>query len=126
MRGIVLKIEAVQRCVAGASVASEEEPGLFLLLAGVEELELGVRDATIVGIYRGRLRPIALADDLDEAPAGVDLVAEDLAEVTGLGAEDLLNDGRITQPCKDGGDAAGVCRNSGETQEIKTGGWFMD
>jgi hypothetical protein len=40
VRGIVWKVEAVQRCVAGASVASEEEPGLFLLLAGVEELEL--------------------------------------------------------------------------------------
>jgi hypothetical protein len=47
-----------------------------------------------------------VTDDLDEALAGVDLVAEDLAEVAGLGAEDFLNDGRVAQPCKDGGDAA--------------------
>jgi len=32
-----------------------------------------------------------LANDLDETLAGVDLVAEDLAEVTGLGTEDFLN-----------------------------------
>jgi hypothetical protein len=34
-------------------------------------------------------------DDLDEALAGVDLLAEDLAKVTGLGAEDFLNDRRV-------------------------------
>jgi hypothetical protein len=101
VRGIVWKVEAVQRCVAGASVASEEEPGLFLLLAGVEELELGVRDSTIVGIHPGRLRPIAVTDDLDEALAGIDLVANDLAEVAGLCAKDFLNDGRVAQPCKE-------------------------
>jgi hypothetical protein len=33
------------------------------------------------------------------------LVAEDLAEVAGLGAEDFLNDGRVAQPCEDGGNA---------------------
>jgi hypothetical protein len=37
--------------------------------------------------------------------AGVDLVAEDLAEVAWLRAEDFLYDGRVTQPCKDCGDA---------------------
>ena len=43
---------------------------------------------------------------MDEALAGVDLVAKDLAEVTGLGAEDFLNDRCVAQPCKDRGDAA--------------------
>jgi hypothetical protein len=33
-----------------------------------------VRDAAIVGIRLGRLRTVALADDLDEALARVDLV----------------------------------------------------
>src|SRR5260370_39213341 len=46
-----------------------------------------------------------MADDLDEALARVDLIAKDLAEVAGLGAEDFLNDGRVAQPCKDGRDA---------------------
>jgi hypothetical protein len=49
---------------------------------------------------------IALADELNEALANVDLVAQDLAKVTGLGAEDVLNDGCVAQPCKDGGAAA--------------------
>jgi hypothetical protein len=42
------KVEAVQRRVACARLASENKPGLFLLLAGVEELELGIRDSAIV------------------------------------------------------------------------------
>jgi hypothetical protein len=42
----------------------------------------------------------------DEALAGVDLFAENLAEVAGLGAEDFLCDGRVAQPCKDGRDPA--------------------
>jgi hypothetical protein len=59
-----------------------------------------------------------LADDLDEALARVDLVAKDLAEVAGLGAEDFLNDGRVAQPCKDGRDPAACLpelrRNAGD------------
>jgi hypothetical protein len=106
VRRIVRKVEARQWGVAGAGVSGEEEPRLFLLLAGVEELELGVGDPTIVSIYRGRLRPIALADDLDEALAGVDLVAQDLAQVAWPGAKGFLKDGRVAQSCKDGGDAA--------------------
>ena len=120
MRGIVRKVETRQRRVAGAGVSGEEEPRLFLLLAGVEELELGVGDTTIASIHGGRLCPVALADDLDEALAGVDLVAQDLAEVAWLGAGDFLEDGRVPQPCKDGGDATAFWRNSGETKEIKT------
>jgi hypothetical protein len=34
-----------------------------------------------------------LADDLDETLAGVDLVAEDLAEVTRISTEVFLNEG---------------------------------
>jgi hypothetical protein len=71
--GIVRKVEALERCIAGASVSGEDEPCLLLLLAGVQELELGVGDPTVVGIHRRRLCPIALADDLDETLAGVDL-----------------------------------------------------
>ena len=49
---------------------------------------------------------VALADNLDEALAGVDLVAEDLAKVAGLGAEDFLNKGGIAQSYNNVGDAA--------------------
>jgi hypothetical protein len=59
-----------------------------------------------------------LADDLDEALAGVDLVAKNLAEVVGFCAEDFLNDGRVAQPCKDGRDPAACLpelrRNAGD------------
>src|SRR5271165_2865870 len=112
------KVEAVQRRVACARLTSENKPGLFLLLAGAEELELGIRDSTIVSVNRGRLRAVALADHLDEALAGVDLVAENLAQVAGLCAEDFLNDRRVAQPCKDGRDPAACLpklrRNAGD------------
>jgi hypothetical protein len=74
---------------------SKEEPRLFLLLARIEKLELAIGDSAIVRVNCGRLRPTALADDLDEAFARVDLVAENLAEVAGLCAEDFLYDGRV-------------------------------
>jgi hypothetical protein len=102
----------------GCKRHGEEEPGLFFLRPSVKELELSVRDSAIAGIRLGRLRAVALADDLDEALAGVDLVAENLAEVAGLCAEDFLNDGRVAQPCKDGRDPAACLpelrRNAGD------------
>jgi hypothetical protein len=106
MRRVAGKVETLQRRVPGASLSSEEQPRLFFLRSGVKELELSVRYPTIVGIHRRRFRTVALANDLNQALAGVDLVAEDLAEVAWLGAEDFLNDGRVTQPCKDGSDTA--------------------
>jgi hypothetical protein len=98
LRWIIRKVETLQRRVAGASVAGEDEPRLFVLLAGVEELELSVGNATKLSIYRGRLRAIALTDDLNEALAGVDLVPEDLAEVARLSPKDLLNNRCVAQP----------------------------
>jgi hypothetical protein len=116
--GIVGKVETVRRRVAGAGVSGKDEPCLFLPRPGVEKLELGVRDATIVGIHRRRLRAVAVTDDLDEALAGVDLAAQEFAEVAGLGAEDFLNNGCVAQPCKDEGDAAACLaklrRNAGD------------
>jgi hypothetical protein len=68
-----------------------------------------------------------LADDLNKALAGVDLVAEDLAEVAGFGAKDFLNDGGVPHSrVRMEATRLRVCRNSGETQEIKTDGRFMD
>ena len=37
----------------------------------------------LLGVHRRRFRAVALADHLDEALAGVDLVAEHLAEIAG-------------------------------------------
>jgi hypothetical protein len=112
------EVEAIQRCVAGASVTGEDEPRLFLLRAGVKKLELGIRNSAIVSVNFGRFRAVALSDDLDEALAGVDLVAENLAEVAGLGAEDFLYDRRVAQPCQDCPDPAACLpelrRNAGD------------
>jgi hypothetical protein len=57
-------------------------------------------------IDSGRLRSVAMANDLDEARATVDLVAEDLAKVTGLGSEDFLKDRRVGELGKDVGNFA--------------------
>jgi hypothetical protein len=57
MRRIIRKVEALERRVATTSVSGEEEPRLFLLLASIEELELGVGDPTIVRIHRGGSSP---------------------------------------------------------------------
>ena len=65
------------------------------LRPGVKELELSVGYPNILGIHRRRFRAVALADHLDEALAGVDLVAEHLAEIAGLSAEYFLNDRRV-------------------------------
>ena len=106
VRRIAGKIETFQWRIPGATLSSKEQPRPFILRTGIQELELSVGCPAILGIHRRRFRAVALANDLDEALAGIDLVAQDLAEVTGLGAEDFLNDRRVTQPCKDGGDAA--------------------
>jgi hypothetical protein len=53
-----------------------------------------------------------MADHLDEARAGVDLVAEDLAKVTGLGSEDFLKNRRVGEPGKDVGNFARVWRKT--------------
>jgi hypothetical protein len=79
VRRIIRKVKTLQRRVPGASLSSEEQPSLFLLRSRIKELELRVRDVAIVSVNRGWLRAIALADDLNDALAGVDFVAEDLA-----------------------------------------------
>jgi hypothetical protein len=74
LRRIIRKVETRQRRVARATVAGEQKPRLFLLRPGVKELELGVRDSAIVSVDCGRLRAEALANDLDEPLAEIDLV----------------------------------------------------
>jgi hypothetical protein len=106
VRRIAWKIEKFRGRVPGTSSSGKEQPRLFVLRSGVKELELSVGYPTVLAIHRRRFRAVALADDLDEALARVDLVPEDLAEVAGFGAEDFLNDWRVAQPGKDGGDAA--------------------
>jgi len=115
---IVRKVKALCRCLSSGSASGENEPRLFLLLACVKELELSIGNPTIIRICCGGLRPVALANDLDEALARIDLVAENLTQVTRLRAEDFLNDRCVAQSCKDGGDTVAyleeLSRNAGD------------
>ena len=101
------------------------EGGLPSAFDRLEQLGANVRfrDATSLFADPLDLPMLAVAEPPDaaaneEALAGVDLVAEDLVEVAGLGAEDFLNYGRVAQPCKDSRDAAACLselrRNAGD------------
>ena len=85
-----------------AAFADNDDPGLFALAAGVEELELGVGDAAVVGVHVGRFGAVAVADELDEALAGVDLLAQPLAQLAVAGGEVVLGD-RVEPEGADGG-----------------------
>jgi len=65
VRRIIGKIETLQRHVTRARLPSEDEPSLFLLRAGIQKLELRIRDPAIACIHGGWLRTVALANDLD-------------------------------------------------------------
>ena len=81
-----------------AALLGEEDPGFLAPAPRVEKLVLGVGDAAKVRVGLGWLGAVAAADDLDEPLAVVDLLAEDLLEVSRLGPEDVLPDGVVTEP----------------------------
>ena len=74
------------------------------LAAGVEELELGVGDAAVVGVHLGRFGAVAVADELDEALAGVDLLAQPLSQLAVAGGEVVLGDRVESERAHGGGD----------------------
>ena len=80
----------------------------LLLFAGVSELELGVAQPG-PGIFGGAgrragLEAVGLADEMDETLAGVDLFAQDIAEVARFGAEDFLKDRFVAEELEHLGD----------------------
>ena len=92
------QVEPLGGQVVRAALLGEDDPGFLALALRVEELVLGVGDAAKGRVRLGRLGAVAPADDLDEALAIVDLVAEDLPEVARFGPEDVLPDGVVTEP----------------------------
>jgi hypothetical protein len=62
----------------------------FALLPGVKRFILGVTDAPELLVGRGRLGSIALADQLHDAFAAVNLLAEHRAQIALFSAEDVL------------------------------------
>ena len=67
-----------------------------------------------------------MADDLDQALAGVDFVAQDLADFAWRGGKDFLKDRCVAQPVRIAATRLRIWRNSVETKQIKTDGWFMN
>ena len=51
---------------------------------------MGVGDAAVIGIDGGWLGTVAVPGELDEGVAGIDFLAQHLAEIAPLGAEDVL------------------------------------
>ena len=98
------QVELVYRLVTGAAFANNDDPGLFTLGAGVEELELGIGDTAIVGIHLGRFGTVAVADELDESLAGVDLLPQPPSQLAVAGGKIILRDGIEPEGAHSGGD----------------------
>ncbi len=99
--GLVVGVEFFEGCVFFAGGAGEEDVGFFSLGLGVEELELGVGDAAELFVGGGGFGAVGIACELEESVAGVDFLAGDLAEVSGLDAEDVLLDDFVAEEFED-------------------------
>ena len=82
-------IELVRHGVAMAARTGLDQPGLLALLQRVEEFKLRVGAAAKFGVGLRRLRPIGVADDLDESLATVNFAPEHVAQIPVFGAEDV-------------------------------------
>ena len=83
--------------VARESFVNEKIPDFLAALARVERLILRVADPAKLRIGLSRLGSVAIADDLEDAFALIDLLAQHRAEVASFGAEDFLPDGLVTE-----------------------------
>src|SRR5437763_7701173 len=78
--------------VDGKTLVHVKVPDCFSGLSRIESLILRVTDPAKFRIGRRRFGPVTLTDELDDAFALVDLVAQHLAQIAALGAEDVLPD----------------------------------
>ena len=86
------------------TLVHEQVPDLFPLLPGIKRLVLRVTDPAELFVRRGRLGAVALADELDDTFALIDLLTQHLAQVASFGAEDVLPDRLVTQESQRVGD----------------------
>src|SRR6266404_305463 len=75
----------------------EEIPNFLAARAGVERFILSVTDPAELRIGLRRFGAIAIADDLEDPFALIDLLAQHRAQVAGLGAENILPDRLVTE-----------------------------
>jgi hypothetical protein len=118
VRRILRKVQNIYRLISTTTVVREKEPGPFLLLQGVVKLELRIRDSAKFRVGGRRLRPVGMADDMDQSVAGVDLVSKHLSEIPGLGTKNILIHGRETFFFQDLGDACAYLPSSCATHEM--------
>src|ERR1041384_2176208 len=72
-------------------------PDFFAPLPGIERFVLRVTHPAELRIGLGRLGAVAIADDLEDAFALVDLLAQHPAQIAGLSPENILPDRLITE-----------------------------
>ena len=74
MAVVARQVELVDWLIEPEVLADDNDPSLLVVLARIEKLQLGVGDAAVCGIDVGGFGAVALANDLDEAFAGVELL----------------------------------------------------
>ena len=102
--GFARKVEFVFWSVAAVVFADNDDPRLFASVSGVEELELGVGDAAVVGVYLRRFGAVAVSDELNEPLAGVDLLPQPLSQFAVAGGKVVLRDRVKAEVAYRGGD----------------------
>ncbi|WP_238996011.1 hypothetical protein [Azotobacter chroococcum] len=75
VQGIIRQVELLDRFVATALLTDNDDPRLLALAGGIEKFELGVGDASVLRVVSGRLGSVALPNELNQALAGIDLLA---------------------------------------------------
>src|SRR3954471_22655792 len=79
------------------SFVDEKVPDFLAPFPGAERFVLGVADPAEFRIGRGRLGAVAVTDDLEDAFALVDLLAQHPPQIARLGPENILPDRLVTQ-----------------------------
>src|SRR3954449_1875494 len=93
------------------SFVDEKVPDFLAAFPGVKRFVLGVTDTAEFRIGRGRLGAVAVAYDLEDAFALVDLLAQHPAQIARLGAENILPDRLITEKAQGvGGELAATAK----------------
>lgn len=113
--------EAVSKGIGGMRGIEQEVAHRFPDATSVKGLELGVAAPPKLRVRRGRGKTVALADELDDASARIDMPREYLAGVAMLGAEHFLEVRVIALVIEQRGDGgaqrAMLCADSRDEQE---------
>ncbi len=75
----------------------EKVPDLFSTIPSIERLVLRVADPAKFLVRLFRLRPVALADQLNDSFALIDLLTEQATKITALRCEDVLPDRLVSK-----------------------------